>query len=55
MEKEDEEQQEEEEEAEDDGCIVCQTVSPPEDGSNPIILCDKCDSQYCLKCVPLIA
>jgi hypothetical protein len=45
----------EEDEEDDKGCEVCGAVEPPEDGSNPILLCDnnKCDKQYCIKCVGL--
>jgi len=48
----DDEEDEYEEDEDDEGCKVCGTVTPPEDGSNPIILCDKCDAQYCLSCTP---
>lgn len=39
--------------SDDEGCAVCGTVIPPEDGSNPILLCDHCDKQLCLHCIPL--
>lgn len=39
--------------SDDEGCYVCATVDAPDDGSNPILFCDKCDKQICLGCVPL--
>ena len=44
---------EDEHDSDDEGCYVCATVDAPEDGSNPILFCDKCDKQICLGCVPL--
>lgn len=39
--------------SDDEGCAVCGTIEPPADGSNPILLCDHCDRQLCLHCIPL--
>ena len=43
------ESEQEEVSDDDEGCTICNTIVPPEDGSNPILLCDGCDLQYCLK------
>jgi hypothetical protein len=35
----------------DEGCAKCGVVEPTD--ANPIILCDRCDKQMCLRCIPL--